>query len=444
MFTVLRGALSRSKVRWVDVVRYSRLLPRIISALIVIRASFTVDRFRRLGFLLKAYRFADAPLLEKMICRGIHDWLQPSRSDRWLALQVGSKGYEHAFSPSTLDRTVVLKGPTADGEKGIILLTFEYNWLKLFARVRDFKWLEEHYDFILSTSWSPSDYGALGLALSRIRGTVFVQSCNYDEIPRFERFSPRVKCLQTLPCDWIDPAFYEPRSHRQRAIDILVVANWAPFKRHWQLFDALRTLPRHLRVTLIGQPEGEHTLERVRHLATSFGVKQDLEFLQSVSIDEVTRRQCDTKISLILSRREGCCVAAVEALFADAPLGMMHDAHVGPRAYINEHTGRLLRSSRLAYQIEEFLERAASYQPRAWAMRHVSCYQSIKNLNAVLREHAVMSGKPWTQGAAMPCWRPHPTLNYSADAERLRPVYAELHERYPDVFGSDLLQNSFR
>lgn len=444
MFASLRNALLRSRIRWADAVRYSRLMPLMVSVLTGIRASLTADKARRLELFLKAYRFADVPLWEKIIYRGIRAWLDPNTSGRWLELQVGWKSYQPAPRHNTVDRTVVLKEPSTDGEKGVILLTFEYNWLKLLEGIRDFRWLDEHFDFILSTSWSPSDYGVLGLALSRIRGTIFVQACNYGEIARFERFSPRVKCLRTLPCDWINPAFYRPKPHTQRATDILVVANWAPFKRHWQLFEALRSLPRHLRVTLIGQPEGEHTLEGVRRLATFFSVKQDLEFLQSVPIDEVTRRQCDSKISLILSRREGCCVAAVEALFADAPLGMMHDAHVGPRAYINEHTGRMLRPGGLAYQLEEFLERAASYQPRAWAMRHVSCYQSIERLNALLKEHATSSGQPWTQNATMPCWRPHPTLNYSADAERMRPVYAELHERYPGVFGPDLLQTSFR
>jgi hypothetical protein len=43
-----------------------------------------------------------------------------------------------------VDRTVVLKEPSTDGEKGVILLTFEYNWLKLLDGIRDFRWLEEH------------------------------------------------------------------------------------------------------------------------------------------------------------------------------------------------------------------------------------------------------------------------------------------------------------
>jgi len=218
-----------------------------------------------------------------------------------------------------------------------------------------------------------------------------------------------------------------------------MVANWAPFKRHWQFFDALRRMPRGLRITMIGQNEGWHTLAMLREQAALFGVRQDINFVENISIHEVARHQCDCKISLILSRREGCCVAAVESLFADSPLGMMQDAHVGPKAYINGQTGVLLNPHRMDLQLQKFLDEAESYRPRAWATENISCFKSIAKLNTLFRRHAEETGQPWTTDLKTPHWRPYPIFVDPGDREAMRPAYEDLHNRFPETFGPDLL-----
>ena len=40
-----------------------------------------------------------------------------------------------------------------------------------------------------------------------------------------------------------------------------------------------------------------------------------------------------------------------------------------------------------------------------------------------------------------PCWRPCPVYVNPEDAEELRPVYQWLHERYPAVFGDQLIKS---
>ena len=321
-----------------------------------------------------------------------------------------------------------------------MLVMFEYNWLRLLMNRKVVDYLNEHFDIIFSTSWSPTDYALLALALNSLRGTVFVQACNYDEIPWIEQFNPRLKCLPCIACDWINPECYQPKSFAERQIDILMVSNWAPFKRYWQLFDALRRMPRDLRITMIGQEEGGHTLAMLRDQAALFGVKQDISFLENISIDEVNRHQCDSKISLIMSRREGCCVAAVESLFANSPLGMMANAHVGPKTYINNQTGVLLTSRRLDLQLQKFLEQAAGYRSRAWAMENISCFKSTAKLNALFSQSAQQNGRPWTADLKIPHWRPYPIFVYPTDREEMRPVYEDLHNCFPENFGPEFLE----
>ncbi len=345
-----------------------------------------------------------------------------------------------------LDRSIILKAPGENGEKGVLLMTFEYNWARLLLGLseEEFRWMDERFDFVLSASWSPTDYAVLALALSRIRGTVFVQSCNYDEIPRIESTHPRLKCLATLPCDWINPDLYSPKPAAERRTDIVMVANWGEFKRHWELFRALAKMPPSLRVTLIGQPEGGRTIGALKSLAEDFGARQELTFIESVPVSEVARQQSDAKVSVIMTRREGCCVAAVESLFAGCALAMRNDAHVGPLAYINHRTGRRLRPGLLAEDLMSLIREADRLDPRGWAVENVSGPLSRQKLDALLADQAKKEGRPWTRCIVQPQWRPHPAFADEAEREAMRPAYEQLHERFPRVFSAELLTESWR
>jgi hypothetical protein len=433
---LFRRAVIRSK----DSLKYSPLTAKVLLAGAKLRLRMVRDDAQRANLLTRAYRLAETAPTRQALRADAERYLNGKTGNIWREQQVGWIRYPRAAEDTHVNRSIVLKAPRPTGEKGVLLVMFEYNWLRLLANVKDLGYLGEKFDIIFSTSWSPTDYALLALALQSMSGTIFVQACNYGEIPWIEEFSPRLKYLPCIACDWINPDCYQPKPYAQRQTDILMVANWAPFKRHWQFFDALRRMPRNLRITMIGQEEGGHTLSMLRDQAALFGVKQDINFVENITIDDVTCYQCDSKISLILSRREGCCVAAVESLFADSPLGMMHDAHVGPKAYINNDTGVLLRPDHMEVQLQRFLDNAGSFRARAWATENISCTKSIAKVNALLRSHVEQSGAPWTADLKTPYWRPYPVFLNARDREEMRPVYKDLCERFPEVFGPDLLE----
>lgn len=345
-----------------------------------------------------------------------------------------------------LTRSVILKAPGPGGERGVLLMTFEYNWARLLLGLdaAGRRWMDERYDLVLSTSWSPTDYAVLGLAAACLQGEVFVQSCNYGEIAAIEAFHPRLRCLQTLPCDWINPALYAPRPPAERVTDIVMVANWGEFKRHWEFFRALRRMPAGLKIVLIGQREPGRSTETIRRLARAFGVPQELEIHESLPISEVARHQCQARVSVIMSRREGCCVAAVESLFAGCALAMRADAHVGPLAYINEQTGCRLHPGRMHEELMSLLDRSSRLTPRQWALENIACHLSREKLNTLLKASVERRGLPWTNEIAQPHWRPHPTLAREDDRERLRTAYDELHQRFPQIFSADLIETSWK
>jgi glycosyltransferase involved in cell wall biosynthesis len=421
-------------------VKYSPRTAALLLSGTRVRLRLVHDDAQRANLLTRAYRLAGTASTRQALRSEIQPYLNGATGNIWQDQRIGWGRYPRAAEDTHVNRSIVLKAPRPNGEKGVLLVMFEYNWLRLLANAKDLQYLSRNFDVILSTSWSPTDYALLALTLRSLTGTIFVQACNYGEIPWIEEFSPRLKCLPCIACDWINPDCYRPKPFTDRQTDILMVANWAPFKRHWQLFDALRSMPRNLRITLIGQEEGGHTLAMLRDQAALFGVKQDLNFVENISIDEVTRYQCDSKISMILSRREGCCVAAVESLFADSPLGMMHDAHVGPKAYINDQTGVLLTADRMDRQLQQFLDDAPGLHPRAWAEENISCHRSIAKVNEMFKFHASRLETPWTANLKTPYWRPYPIFLDARDRDEMRPVYRDLCDRFPEVFGPDLLE----
>lgn len=365
---------------------------------------------------------------------------------RWLGRRPGESGEFKQFpdlprhnrvlaDSSFLTRSLVLKQALSTGERGVLLVQFEYNWFRLLAQVPRWEEIEKRYDVIWGTSWSPTDFVLLDWILQRSNGPVVVLPSHPLDAKRFSIFDPRIRCPSVLSAsDWLDPTCFDPLPWYERDIDILMVANWAPFKRHHELFNALRSMPNSLRVVLVGQPEAGHTLHDIQKLAADLRVPQALEFHERLPVEEVHQLQCRAKTALILSRREGSCVAAVEALFAGAALGMRADAHVGALSYVNEHTGKRFTPGKLADELPDFLENARHLDPRRWAEDHITCHHAGKKLNDFMKNLSLERGLPWTQDLAPMRWNPYPELMSDEAKSVHEHEWASLARLFPGPF----------
>jgi len=420
-----------------DFLRHSSHVRNLNAIFLVARAYASNVEAVAARHLSRALAFSENPALSRRITASIMKRFPPEFTQgTWRQVVEDIPNYRKILeSDPQLTRSILLKAPGLNGEKGVLLLYFEYNWIRLICGLSDseFDWFNHHFDVILSTSWSPTDYAALALFLGKTTGAVFVQPCNHAEREKLEGLHPRIVALDSMPCDWINPAFYTKKD-QERPIDFLMVANWGGFKRHIDFFEALRYLPKKLRVVLVGQKEAGRDSEYIINLAKRLGVPQALEVHQSIPIEKVSELQEEAKVSLIFSRREGCCVAAVESLFAGCALGMRSDAHVGPLDYINEKTGLRLRPGHIAEDLRRLLEISGSFDPSSWAAGEVSCHITHQKLNQSMEEAAQVGGRPWTRDLVLPQWRPYPQYVNMEDAEEMRPAYEELHERSPRVF----------
>jgi glycosyltransferase involved in cell wall biosynthesis len=299
----------------------------------------------------------------------------------------------------------------------------------------------ERYLLVGASSWSPPDYAVFANFAGLSEDPLFIGISNVADLETYAVMAPTVQAVPLMACDWVDASMYAPKPRAERSIDLLMVAHWAPFKRHWLLFEALRKLPRDLRIVLIGRDAEGRTERELRAEARAFGVRQDLEVVKNVSIEEVAAYQCDAKVAVQLSQREGSCVAVTEAMFADTPVAMMRDAHVGAKAHVNAETGRLFSRSELPHGLARMLEGDVPHSPRRWALANITAQRSSERLNTQLRDHELRAGRPWTSDVAPLCWRYVPDYLDPADRARLAPGVDELKQEHgvqlvPFVFRS--------
>ena len=436
------SVISRTRRRVWECLGSSRLLNEVVGCAILLRAGLTVAQpARYLEHLTLACRRLSSRYLRAFVARLLRRWQQPSEAGVWRDRQIGWTRYwrEYDLDQRQLTTSLLLKGPGPGGEKGVLYSSFEYNWLRLLAH-HDAKRFLADYFLVGASSWSPPDYAVmLGMA-GLSSDPVFVGVSNPADLAAYRVAEPTIQALPIMACDWINPDFYRPQAAADRDIDILMVANFSPFKRHWLLFDALRDMRRDLRVALIGIPVPGRGADELRREARALGALQDLEILTNVPIETVTRYQCQAKTSLVFSLREGSCVAVTESLFAGSPVGVLKNAHIGAKAYINSQTGILLRQTGLARQLDQFLEASGSYRPREWALDHITCRHASTTLNGILRDYSKRAGYQWTRDIAPLCWRYVPSYLDSADGVALAPEVARLRSQY----GVDLKQFSYQ
>lgn len=436
MKKMLSNAIIRFRARFSVRAALDRAWISEIIALGLACGSLFIDRRRRLAMMVSAARRSEYAMSRALLRRVLAPWLSdPDKRCAWRESQIGWKRYygeaanvANISDDSALTTSLVLKAPGLAGEKGVLYSSFEFNWLRLLAN-HDARALLRDYLLVGASSWSPGDHAVMASMQGLSDDPMFVGISNLADVDHYRLWSPGggTVPLPITAADWTDPASFQPRPHQKRDVDIVMVSHFAKWKRHWLLFEALQRLPASLRVVLIGRKaaDGRTEVDILRE-ARAFGVRQHLEIYKNIEFDQVAAHQCNAKVAIALSRREGSCVSVTEAMFADTPVVMMDDAHVGAVAYVNDTTGRVTSRKALAATVMDVIEDSAGFAPRAWALKNISASATSAKLNKILRDYCVGRGKPWTRDVAPMCWRYVPQYLNRADEQRLAPAVERL------------------
>jgi glycosyltransferase involved in cell wall biosynthesis len=427
--------LSRLKIKIRDSLYYSRWVRRLAARALLMRTrragpdSGTRELVRSIATLCRVARLrypAASERVEAAIRNRVS--LTADRHIDWSTLVPFWEAHR-------IEKAVVLKPWLGEREKGVVFVSFEFQWARLMGipNLLDFA---RRYTLVMAPTWSPPHALANTLLCAQYPDDqLFSLISNASDIKTFPRLSSKIRVVPLYASNWVSPDLYTPVPFARKDIDIVMLAGFAAYKRHFALFQALRELPSSLRVVLVGGPWGRDG-SALQEEARQYGVQDRFELKQSATDEVVSQCLARAKISLILSRQEGSCVAVVESMFADTPVGIYEDAVIGSRVFINSYTGLFLHRVGLAAQLQEFLAAAGSYSPRKWALENgIDCHSSTRELNRILKESALAAGQQWTQDIAVHHWRPNPVLLVQEDRERLRPAREDIRLRYGVTIG---------
>ena len=184
---------------------------------------------------------------------------------------------------------------------------------------------------------------------------------------------------------------------RSKTFDLLMLANFSKYKRHWRLFEAIKDMPDSVSIVLAGVPIGGRTIHSLRSEADMFGVGERITIREKPTDDEVASLLASARVFCALSHKEGSYIAIAEALMADTPVAMFEDAIVGSKEYICLDTGWLLSPDQpLGPQLVTCLSLAPRLHPREWAKRHISAEVNFRRLNDLMRGYASETGEDWS------------------------------------------------
>jgi glycosyltransferase involved in cell wall biosynthesis len=333
-----------------------------------------------------------------------------------------------------VERSIILKAPGPSGEKGVLFVAFEDNWLRLLRQV-NVSLLASQYHLIIAPTWSPPHDLPLLAAIKLWPGTLYTIMSAVEDAPIFEHLSERLIAIPLLSSSWVNPRTFSPIGDNTKKYDIVMVSNFARYKRHFALFRALREMDPRTRVALIGVRLEGRTPDDLMGEAAMYGVADRIQIMERIPDAEMIKTIHASKVSVIMSKGEGSCVAVAESLFADIPVGLIEGANVGSRSFINSQTGRFLRDDHLAEDLTDFIAHHNDYHPRQWMLENGKSFnESSVMLNDVVKATSIGRGEPWTADLQAFHWRPYPMFLHRNQLDAVLPEY----ERFQKTFGIPL------
>lgn len=296
---------------------------------------------------------------------------------------------------------IVLKSPS-EGERGVLYMYYSYVY-PLLLKYFDIDSIREKYDLVIEPSWS--GYCDLNiLCLSVLERPVFVGSIEPRDTAFLRAMHANFVPVHFGGNTWVDADVFRPLQGVEKDIDVVCIASWAWYKRHWAIFRTLRVIRNRglrLRVALVGYAI-DLTLEDIRQQARFFGVEDMIEFHERLAPEQVNAMLNRSKVNLLWSRREGVNRAIIEGMAAGVPCVVRTGFNYGYRyPYINDKTGAFASENDLPDVLLRMIADHGSYSPRAYVLSEMIPEASAARLNAVIKASAEQAGERWTRDIAV-------------------------------------------
>jgi hypothetical protein len=315
-----------------------------------------------------------------------------------------------------------------DREKGVLILKYHYTFSHL-LRFFDMGRVSAAYHLVLEPAWS--GYCDLDiLQYCTVAAPVFVEAAEPRDAAFIRALGANLVAVPVASNWWVDHRVFRPLPGSRKDVDVVMVAAWATYKRHFHFFKELaqlRRMGRRLRVSLVGYP-ADLTLQDVADMAAFFQLSDQMELHDDVPQERVNELVNRARVSLIWSRREGVNRAVVESMFAGVPCILPDGFNYGHRyPHVNEQTGCFTSEGGLMGTLGRMLREHERYSPRDWVLANMSCQRATALLEEAIGSRATALGEPWSGGLAVKTNRLS-TMDYwnPADRDRFEADYAFL------------------
>src|SRR5574341_135593 len=294
-------------------------------------------------------------------------------------------------------RLLVLKSPQ-ENEKGVIVIDYSFA-LPLLAKFFDIRRIAEQYHLVLEPSWS--GYCDLDiLCYTQYNFPVFVQAFEPRDATFIQHTRSNLIPVPTSTNWWVDHRILKPLPSVKKDVDIIMIASWARFKRHYWFFSALarlRSKGEKPTTVLLGYPT-DCTQDDIFMLARYFGVHKQVEMYEWLSPEEVNQQLNRAKVNIVWSRKEGVNRAIIEGMFAGVPCILRAGLNYGYHyPYINSQTGCFSNERHLPKQLLYMIHNYQQFSPREWVMAHMTCQRATEIIGEAIRCKAREIGENWTQ-----------------------------------------------
>ena len=194
--------------------------------------------------------------------------------------------------------------------------------------------------------------------------------------------------------EWVDPAIFHPRELGKDAkYDVVMVSAWDPLKRHEVFFRAAARRKqeggRALRFALIGYNMG-WTREPIEKLLRQYQLEGDCDTYEMIPHEQVGSIVSESRVSLLLSHREGANRAIYESMFCGTPIIVYRHQCGVNLDHVNARTGMLADDYELLAAIDNVLDHPDNFDPRTWALENAG----YRNATRKIKRRVARVGAP--------------------------------------------------
>lgn len=281
-----------------------------------------------------------------------------------------------APASDALRRAIILSPPVIEGDrfqKGVMLLSFTHTF-SFFLKHPQWDNLNKFYAFVLEPSWAGYADTDILAFLQKAEDCI-VQASEIKDRAFINSTFPHIPCLDTGASNWVDYARFKASDDQDKVYDAIYIANMNPIKRVYAAIDAVNEIIKfknNYKMRIICAGWGAGKISDFFSYIEGRGLQKNIILsggMPQIKLsDEIKKAKC----SILLSMKEGSNRTLFESMFVNVPVICLIENIGVNKSYINCQTGLLISQKMLPESLIFMAENFDRYNPRRWALEHIS------------------------------------------------------------------------